>query len=153
MTSPPSQVFSSRGFYSSSIGSPILSISSSSFHSSIFPPSSSTTSQTAVSLPFAPSAGFTYFYYFQFLSNLCQYCLSYSPSDHPNKLLVVMGVTKVRLVISGCVFLSETRVISANHSSVISEMGHSCMQTSRHWRVSQTSFGRISTNNGSFSTI
>ena len=136
MTLPPSQVFLSQGFYSSPVGSPTFPISSSLFHSLIFPPSFLPTSQTTVSLPFILPASFTCFHRLQFLSSLCQYCLSYSPSDHPNKLLVVMGVTKVRLVISGCVFLSETRVISANQSSVISEMGHSCMQTSRHWGVS-----------------
>ena len=45
----------------------------------------------------------------------------------------LMGVTKVRYGKYRGVLLSETRVTSANQSSVISEMGHSCMQTSRHW--------------------
>jgi len=62
MTPPPSQVSLSQGFYSSPIGSPTLPISSSLFHSSIFPPSSSPTSRTAVGLSFTPSASFTCFH-------------------------------------------------------------------------------------------
>ena len=69
--------------------SPICPISSSSIHSLIFPLSSLTTSWTAVSFLFTSPAGFTFFHCFQFLSSLCQYWRSYSPSDHPNNLLVV----------------------------------------------------------------
>ena len=89
MTPPPSQGSSSRRFYNSPMGSVMFPISSSSFHSSIFPPSSSTTSRTAVSLPFPLSAHPSFFHLLQFLSNLCQYCLSYSSSDHPYNLLAV----------------------------------------------------------------
>ena len=85
----PSQGSSSRRFYNSPMGSVMFSISSSSFHSSIFPPSSSTTSRTAVSLSFPVSANPSFFHCLQFLSNLCQYCLLYSPSDHPYNLLAV----------------------------------------------------------------
>ena len=66
----------------------------------IFSPSSSTTSQTTVSLPFPVSANPSFFYRLQFLSNLCQYCLSYSPSDHPYKLLVVYCPGKPPLLYS-----------------------------------------------------
>jgi len=37
----------------------------------------------------------------------------------------------------GCVLLSETRVTDTNQSTVVSEMGHSCVQTSRHWGGNQ----------------
>ena len=47
--------------------------------------------------------------------------------------MALMGVTKDWQLL-GCVLLSETRMTGTNQSSVISEMGHSCMQTSRHWR-------------------
>jgi len=53
-------------------------------------------------------------------------------SNSPRGGLQMMGVIKVRLVI-WCVLLSETRVTSTNQSSVFSEIGHSCVQTSRHW--------------------
>jgi len=33
----------------------------------------------------------------------------------------------------GYVLLSETRMIDTNQSTIVSEMGHSCVQTSRHW--------------------
>ena len=72
--------------FEASLICPILSFS---IHSSIFSPSSSTTSQTTVSLPFTSPAGFMFFQCFQLCSNLCQYCLLCSPSDHPNNLLVV----------------------------------------------------------------
>ena len=86
MTPPPSQGSSSQQFYNSPMGSVMFPILSSSFHSLIFPLSSSITSWTTVSLPFLVSS---FFHRLQFLSNLCQYCLSYSPSDHPYNLLAV----------------------------------------------------------------
>jgi len=43
------------------------------------------------------------------------------------------GGDKSKIGIVGCVLLSETRVTGANQRSVVSEMAHSCMQTSRHW--------------------
>jgi len=42
------------------------------------------------------------------------------------------GVIKVNKKL-GCVLLSETRVTGTNQSTIVSEMDHSCMQTSRHW--------------------
>jgi len=42
------------------------------------------------------------------------------------------GVIKVNKKV-GCVLLSKTRVTDTNQSTVASEMGHSCVQTSRHW--------------------
>ena len=57
-------------------------------HSFILPsPSSSLILQTTVSLPFSFPNGSTFFYHFQFFSNLYQYLLLYSLSNYPNNLL------------------------------------------------------------------
>ena len=44
----------------------------------------------------------------------------------------LMGVIKVDKKL-GYVLLSETRVTGTNQSTVVSKMGHSCVQTSRYW--------------------
>ena len=44
------------------------------------------------------------------------------------------GGDKSKIGKLGCVLLSETRVTDTSQSPIASEIGHSCMQTSRHWR-------------------
>jgi len=43
------------------------------------------------------------------------------------------GGDKSKIGKLGCVLLLETRVTGAIQSPIASEMGHSCVQTSRHW--------------------
>jgi len=109
-----------RTFYNSFAASPICPILSSSFYSSIFPPFSLSTSQTAVSLPCPLLAGFIPFHCLQFHSNLCQYWQLYSLSNHLNKLLAVnlLGISPlVYLVLFSLFSCHLTSLSSLSYSS------------------------------------